>query len=94
MIYSKTYLQARGSLKLLLSQKKALVQKLLREKMGLIVDVPRPGSGNSNDGNTARRFFDSPKLAANLTGNVPFCSICAVEGVFELITHRGVRDFF
>ncbi|XP_046391919.1 uncharacterized protein LOC124160190 [Ischnura elegans] len=36
--------------------------------MGLIVDIPRPGSGNTNDGNTARRFFNSPKLAASLTG--------------------------
>lgn len=36
--------------------------------MGLIVDKPKPGFGNSNDGNTARRFFRSPELSAEITG--------------------------
>ena len=30
----------------------------LKEKLGLVVDIPKSGgSGTSNDGNTARRFF-------------------------------------
>lgn len=28
----------------------------------------RPGAGNSNDGNTARRFFQDPTFAAKTTG--------------------------
>lgn len=36
--------------------------------MGLIVDVPKQGSGTSNDGNTARRFFCDPQLTAEITG--------------------------
>ncbi|XP_046403729.1 uncharacterized protein LOC124169231 [Ischnura elegans] len=60
--------QARGNLKTLLTQRKIRIQKAFKERMGLIVDVPRPGSGNTNDGNSARRFFDSPELAADLTG--------------------------
>jgi hypothetical protein len=36
--------------------------------MGLIVDVPKPGFGNTNDGNTSRRFFAGPDLAAEITG--------------------------
>lgn len=44
------------------------IQKDFRDKMGLIVDVPKPGFGNSNDGNTSRRFFDSPDLVAEITG--------------------------
>jgi hypothetical protein len=38
------------------------------KKMGLIVDVPKPGFGNRNDGNTSRRFFADPDLAAEITG--------------------------
>jgi hypothetical protein len=37
--------------------------------MGLLVDVPKPGgSGTTNDGNTARRFFRDPTLSASITG--------------------------
>lgn len=37
--------------------------------MGLIVDKPKPGgSGNSNDGNTARRFFSNPETSSEITG--------------------------
>ena len=36
--------------------------------MGLIVDKPKPGFGNTNDGNTARRFFMKPDLSGEITG--------------------------
>ena len=36
--------------------------------MGLIVDKPKPGYGSTNDGNTARRFFQNPDLSAKITG--------------------------
>lgn len=48
--------------------KKKLVQSLFRSRMGLHVDKPRQGSGNSNDGNTARRFFENYHCAAEITG--------------------------
>lgn len=35
--------------------------------MGLIVDVPKPGFGNTNNGNTSRRFFMDPALSAQIT---------------------------
>jgi len=35
--------------------------------MGLIIDVPKHGSGTSNDGNTARRFFQDPQLISMIT---------------------------
>lgn len=54
--------------KILKENKKAEIQKLFREKMGLIVDVVKQGSGTSNDGNTARRFFADPKLTHEITG--------------------------
>lgn len=49
-------------------QQKTVIQEEFRNKLGLIVDVPKPGFGNTNDGNTSRRFFDNPELAAEITG--------------------------
>lgn len=44
------------------------IQAELRIKMGLIVDKPKAGgSGTSNDGNTARKFFSNPDMSANIT---------------------------
>lgn len=37
-------------------------------KFGLIIDRPKQGSGNTNDGNTARRFFSDPERASQITG--------------------------
>lgn len=48
--------------------RKIKIQKQFCDKMGLIVDVPKPGYGSSNDGNTARRFFFNPKLSSEITG--------------------------
>lgn len=46
-----------------------LLECILREKMGLIVSKPKPGgSGNSNDGNTARKAFENPELLAKCLG--------------------------
>lgn len=36
--------------------------------MGLLVDIPKSGFGNTNDGNTARRFFRNPDLVSSITG--------------------------
>lgn len=36
--------------------------------MGLLVDVVKQGAGNTNDGNTARRFFANPEATAQITG--------------------------
>lgn len=51
------------------AMKKKQIQAGLREKLGLIVDKPRSGgSGTSNDGNTARKFFKCSKETAAITG--------------------------
>ena len=38
------------------------------EEMGLVVDQPKQGGGNSNDGNTAKKFFSNPEKASSITG--------------------------
>lgn len=51
-----------------IKQKKVQIQDEFRNKLGLIVDVPKPGFGNTNDGNTSRRFFHDPVTATEITG--------------------------
>lgn len=45
---------------------------MFKERLGLIIDKPKPGFGLSNDGNTARRFFKDPHITAAITGLEPF----------------------
>lgn len=40
----------------------------MKNRMGLLVDIPKPGFGTTNDGNSARRFFQNPGLASSITG--------------------------
>src|SRR5262249_22588312 len=48
------------------AKRKKEVQVILWEKLALQVDKPKPGgSGTTNDGNTARRAFESPDSFAN-----------------------------
>ncbi|KAK4876046.1 hypothetical protein RN001_012468 [Aquatica leii] len=61
--------QARGHAdKLIVAQNKARIQKEYKDRCGLIVNKPKPGFGNTNDGNTARRFFQNAELSAAITG--------------------------
>lgn len=48
--------------------RKREVQDRLRNEMGSLVDIPKPGFGSTNDGNTARRFFSNPSVVSEITG--------------------------
>lgn len=48
--------------------RKENIQKGFRLRLGLIVDQPKPAFGSSNDGNTARRFFENSTTSASITG--------------------------
>lgn len=55
--------------KVMLKNRKEEIKKKFKLEMGLYVDKPRPGGrGNSNDGNTARRFFRHWEQSAKITG--------------------------
>ena len=53
-----------------LIEKKKFIQEEFRQKLGLIIDFPRPQRGTSSDGNTARKFFnsDNNETVSNITG--------------------------
>lgn len=44
------------------------IQQEFKSQLGLIVDKPKPGFGSSNDGNTARRFFENSFISSSITG--------------------------
>lgn len=48
--------------------RKKEIQEKFRRHMDLLIDMPKPGFGTTNDGNTARRFFRNPELASEITG--------------------------
>ncbi|CAH0563012.1 unnamed protein product [Brassicogethes aeneus] len=52
----------------IVKQRKQVIQERFRKEMGLIVDVPKANFGNTNDGNTSRRFFADHELSASITG--------------------------
>lgn len=49
-------------------RRKEEIQVKFKQQLGLIVDMPKPGFGSSNDGNTARRFFSNSSVTAAITG--------------------------
>lgn len=54
--------------KALIQAAKETIQRDFKEKMGLLVDIPKVHFGNTNDGNTSRRFFNEIEVAAEITG--------------------------
>lgn len=44
-----------------------MIQQRFREELGLIADNPKQGYGSSNDGNTARNFFENWAISARIT---------------------------
>lgn len=53
--------------KKLLQKQKNKIQKEFKKQLSLIVDKPKPGFGNTNDGNTAKRFFKNSEISAKIT---------------------------
>lgn len=54
--------------KLSVSNKKKYIQDRCREELSLLVDIPKQGFGNTNDGNTARRAFENAEVFSDITG--------------------------
>lgn len=48
--------------------RKKNIQTGFRIQLGLIIDQPKQGFGSTNDGNTARRFFENAEISASITG--------------------------
>lgn len=51
-----------------MKHRKEEVKKRFYSEIGLLVNIVKPGYDTSNDGNTARRFFQNPSLSTTITG--------------------------
>lgn len=47
---------------------KKSIQTGFEKKLNLLVDIPKAGFGNTNDGNTSRRFFSNAEETCEITG--------------------------
>ena len=54
--------------KLKVKLKKEHIQREMKDKLGLVVDQPKVGFGNSNTGNLARRAFEKSSEFSEITG--------------------------
>ena len=66
-------------------QTKKNIQTRFRNETGLIIDMPKSNFGNTNDGNTSRRFFENPRLAAEITG-ISYDLIYRLKVILEAIS--------
>lgn len=67
------------------AETKLQVQEKFKQEMGLLVDLPKAGFGNSNDGNSSRRFFENPQLSSEITG-IDFNLIYRFKVILEAIS--------
>ena len=63
---SKTHRRDTPRKKDLSALKKKAIQDAFKAEMGLLIDVPKSGSGTTTDGNTCRRFFQNPSKTADI----------------------------
>ena len=55
--------------KVKVQEQKSKIQKAFRDRTGLVIDMPKQsGFGTSNDGNTARRFFQLAETSSEILG--------------------------
>lgn len=64
----KTWMVKGNENKKMYNDEKTRIHKELKKDLGLNVDRPAQGSGTTNDGNTARRFFDNSEIVSQVTG--------------------------
>ncbi|XP_031783919.1 uncharacterized protein LOC116417026 [Nasonia vitripennis] len=50
------------------NEKKKEIQDQLKSELSILVDAPTQGSGNTNNGNTASKFFNNTDVVARITG--------------------------
>ena len=82
----------------MVKERKADIQKRLKDSIGLVVDLPKSGgSGTSNDGNTARKFFklfditsDITKVDKDLIKKI-YVILCTISSGYEINTEEFKR---
>lgn len=77
--------------KKLVQERKSSIQASFKSLLSLNVDVPKVGSGNSNDGNTARKAFRNSKVFSDITG-VNEDLIIRLHAILQVINCKSYID--
>lgn len=77
--------------KAIVEKSKRVIQEKFWRELGLIVDMPKQGAGNSNTGNVARRFFENHESSASIL-NIKPSIIYKMGQVLEVIRSRFAID--
>lgn len=67
------------------AEQKKKIQREFRLKLGLVVDKPKQSFGTSNDGNTARRFFENAEISSEIT-KIDKCLISKLHVILQAIS--------
>lgn len=76
--------------KKVVKETKEKIQKNFKE-LGLLVDILKAGFGNTNDGNTSRKFFSDPESSSRITG-VNLDLIKRLNVILEVISSGHAID--
>ncbi|CAH0552735.1 unnamed protein product [Brassicogethes aeneus] len=72
-------------------ERKLEIQARFRKEKGLLINMPKANFGNTNDGNTSRRFFEDPTLASEITG-ISYELIYRLKVILETISSGHLID--
>lgn len=64
----KQWAARRNEHKEMLQTRKKCIQDKFKDELNLLIDIVKQGTGTTNDGNTARKFFEFPNKTAAITG--------------------------
>lgn len=71
--------------------RKVIIQDRFKEKLNLLIDIPKPSGGTTNSGNTTRRAFKDPKLLSEIL-EVDLELITKLRLIMALISSRRLID--
>ncbi|KAJ8676951.1 hypothetical protein QAD02_012738 [Eretmocerus hayati] len=58
-----------------------IIQQCLKSRIGVVVNKPKRGFGNTNSGNTSRKFFKNTDIVADITG----FSVCLLVRIATIL---------
>lgn len=67
------------------------IEKQLEDRLGLLVNKPKQNFGSTNDGNTARKFFNNVDIVSEITGNLSIF-LTKLLNITQKITNHVMQD--
>lgn len=68
LIFIKYFYKIPANEKETVEKRKRDLQAEIKKELGILIDIPTQGSGNTNCGNTAKTYFKNCDIVAKITG--------------------------